>query len=196
MKIGITGGIGSGKSYVCDIISQLGYPVYNCDKEAKRLMVNNPTIITELKNLIGKNAYTNQNTLNKTIIANYLFANEENASKINKIVHPVVKQDFMQWAEKQSTEFVFMESAILFESKFDETVDFSITICAPIEVRIQRTIKRDNTTQEQVEARINQQMSDDKRRAMADFHIDNGEGANPEKQIKQIISLLSSAKQS
>jgi dephospho-CoA kinase len=196
MKIGITGGIGSGKSYVCNIISQLGYPVYNCDKEAKRLMVNNPTIITELKNLIGKNAYTNQNTLNKTIIANYLFANEENASKINKIVHPVVKQDFMQWAEKQNTEFVFMESAILFESKFDETVDFSITICAPIEVRIQRTIKRDNTTQEQVEARINQQMSDDKRRSMADFHIDNGEGANPEKQIKQIISLLSSAKQS
>jgi dephospho-CoA kinase len=196
MKIGITGGIGSGKSYVCNIISQLGYPVYNCDKEAKRLMVNNPTIITELKNLIGKNAYTNQNTLNKTIIANYLFANEENASKINKIVHPVVKQDFMQWAEKQNTEFVFMESAILFESKFDEIVDFSITICAPIEVRIQRTIKRDNTTQEQVEARINQQMSDDKRRSMADFHIDNGEGANPEKQIKQIISLLSSAKQS
>ena len=81
----LSGGIGSGKSYVCNIISQLGYPVYNCDKEAKRLMVNNPTIITELKNLIGKNAYTNQNTLNKTIIANYLFANEENASKINKI---------------------------------------------------------------------------------------------------------------
>lgn len=189
--IGVTGGIGSGKSYICRIISSLGFPVYNCDAEAKKLMNTNKYIINSLKQLIGENSYDSEGNLNKPIIAQFLFANEENAHKINSVVHPVVKEDFRSWASAQNADLIFMESAILFESGFNDVVDNVITITAPPETRIERTIRRDNTTREQVIARINQQMQDEERVRLSDYIICNNTNDNVEQQIKTIIETLS-----
>ena len=189
--IGVTGGIGSGKSYICRIISSLGFPVYNCDAEAKKLMNTNKHIINSLKQLIGENSYDSEGNLNKPIIAQFLFANEENAHKINSVVHPVVKEDFRSWASAQNADLIFMESAILFESGFNDVVDNVITITAPPETRIERTIRRDNTTREQVIARMNQQMQDEERVRLSDYIICNNTNDNVEQQIKTIIETLS-----
>ena len=189
--IGVTGGIGSGKSYICRIISSLGFPVYNCDAEAKKLMNTNKHIINLLKQLIGENSYDSEGNLNKPIIAQFLFANEENAHKINSVVHPVVKEDFRSWASAQNADLIFMESAILFESGFNDVVDNVITITAPPETRIERTIRRDNTTREQVIARMNQQMQDEERVRLSDYIISNNTNDNVEQQIKTIIETLS-----
>lgn len=188
--IGVTGGIGSGKSYTCRIISSLGFPVYNCDAEAKKLMNTNKHIINSLKQLIGENSYDSEGNLNKPIIAQFLFANEENAHKINSVVHPVVKEDFRSWASAQNADLIFMESAILFESGFNDVVDNVITITAPPETRIERTIRRDNTTREQVIARMNQQMQDEERVRLSDYIISNNTNDNVEQQIKTIIETL------
>ena len=189
--IGVTGGIGSGKSYICRIISSLGFPVYNCDAEAKKLMNTNKHIINSLKQLIGENSYDSEGNLNKPIITQFLFANEENAHKINSVVHPVVKEDFRSWASAQNADLIFMESAILFESGFIDVVDNVITITAPPETRIERTIRRDNTTREQVIARMNQQMQDEERVRLSDYIICNNTNDNVEQQIKTIIETLS-----
>ena len=189
--IGVTGGIGSGKSYICRIISSLGFPVYNCDAEAKKLMNTNKHIINSLKQLIGENSYDSEGNLNKPTIAQFLFANEENAHKINSVVHPVVKEDFRSWASAQNADLIFMESAILFESGFNDVVDNVITITAPPETRIERTIRRDNTTREQVIARMNQQMQDEERVRLSDYIISNNTNDNVEQQIKTIIETLS-----
>lgn len=189
--IGVTGGIGSGKSYICRIISSLGFPVYNCDAEAKKLMNTNKHIINSLKQLIGENSYDSEGNLNKPIIAQFLFANEENAHKINSVVHPVVKEDFRSWASAQNADLIFMESAILFESGFNDVVDNVITITVPPETRIERTIRRDNTTREQVIARMNQQMQDEERVRLSDYIICNNTNDNVEQQIKTIIETLS-----
>lgn len=188
--IGVTGGIGSGKSYICRIISSLGFPVYNCDAEAKKLMNTNKHIINSLKQLIGENSYDSEGNLNKPIIAQFLFANEENAHKINSVVHPVVKDDFRSWASAQNADLIFMESAILFESGFNDVVDNVITITAPPETRIERTVRRDNTTREQVIARMNQQMQDEERVRLSDYIICNNTNDNVEQQIKTIIETL------
>ena len=189
--IGVTGGIGSGKSYICRIISSLGFPVYNCDAEAKKLMNTNKHIINSLKLLIGENSYDSKGNLNKPIIAQFLFANEENAHKINSVVHPVVKEDFRSWASAQNADLIFMESAILFESGFNDVVDKVITITASLETKIERTIRRDNTTKEQVIARMNQQMQDEERIRLSDYIISNNTYDNAEQQIKTIIETLS-----
>ena len=189
--IGVTGGIGSGKSYICRIISSLGFPVYNCDAEAKKLMNTNKHIINSLKQLIGENSYDSEGNLNKPIIAQFLFTNEENTHKINSVVHPVVKEDFRSWASAQNADLIFMESAILFESGFNDVVDNVITITAPPETRIERTIRRDNTTREQVIARMNQQMQDEERVRLSDYIICNNTNDNVEQQIKTIIETLS-----
>lgn len=134
MKIGITGGIGSGKSYVCKLLAQRGIDVYDCDAAAKRLIRNSPRLRQQLKALIG--------SLEKADISRFLLASEENQQAVNAIVHPAVFQDFeesnMQW----------MESAILFESGADKLVDRVVVVTAPEEVRIQRIMQRDGITRE------------------------------------------------
>ena len=120
MRIGITGGIGSGKSYVCNLLRQRGIPVYNCDEEAKRLMVESAAIRQQLSQLIGEDAYIN-NVLNKPAVAHFLFANADNAARINRIVHPVVKQDFLRWAASQPADIVVQESRRLLYDSWNES---------------------------------------------------------------------------
>ncbi len=191
VKVGITGGIGSGKSYVCQTIKAMKFPVYDCDSEAKRLMVESLHIIRSLTELIGTTVYDTSGNLNKSAVAQFLFQSPDNAKKVNDIVHPVVKEDFLQWSEKQNSHIVFMESAILFESGFSSIVDYSIAVCAPTEVRLQRAMQRDSASREQIEARMRHQMSDEECRTLADFHINNDGTANVEEQITALIKRIS-----
>ena len=198
-RIGITGGIGSGKTYVCQLLKQHGIPVYHCDDEAKRLMVESATIREQLRQLIGNDTYINNTELlnaqlsatscqlNKPLIAAFLFANEDNAAKLNAIVHPVVKEDFLQWAEQQNTPIVVQECALLFESGFQDTVDVTVEVYAPLSMRLERATKRDHATPEQIEARMAQQMNEEEKRLRADFCILNDGTTDLEKQIEHLL---------
>lgn len=199
MKIGITGGIGSGKSYICNILKNMGYPVYNCDNEAKRLMIENETIISSLRSLItqedpyfeteeeGKGI---RYKLNKEIVGNYLFADAENAQKVNAIVHPVVKEDFLQWAQNQQTPHVMMECAILFESGFDAVVDKSVLIYADEEKRLRRAMKRDNAAEEQIRIRMSQQISNEEAVKRADYILNHNDYDTTDDEIERLVNWL------
>jgi len=191
MKIGITGGIGSGKSYICQILEQRGIPVYNCDDEAKRLMTESEVIRRSICKLIGDNAYIN-NVLNKPVIASFLFASKDNGKKINAIVHPVVKEDFLHWSEQYpDNAIVVQECAILFESGFQSTVDKTIEVYAPKEIRIERAMKRDNAKREQIEARMAQQMDEEEKKTLADYCIINDGIQDVNIQIDDILNKFS-----
>lgn len=180
VKIGITGGIGSGKSYVSRLLTEhYGIPVYNTDSEAKRLMLSDEGIRRRLTALLGKEVYKSDGTLNKPLLANYLFADSCHAGQINAIVHPQVKADFLKWADRQTgCEVVALESAILFESGFDNIVDKVVMVYAPVELRIRRVMLRDGTTEEKIRQRIVAQMDDKAKQDRSDFIIFN-DGSRP-----------------
>lgn len=180
VKIGITGGIGSGKSYVSRLLAEhYGIPVYNTDSEAKRLMLSDEGIRRRLTALLGKEVYKSDGTLNKPLLANYLFADSCHAGQINAIVHPQVKADFLKWADRQTgCEVVALESAILFESGFDNIVDKVVMVYAPVELRIRRVMLRDGTTEEKIRQRIVAQMDDKAKQDRSDFIIFN-DGSRP-----------------
>lgn len=189
-KIGITGGIGSGKSVVSVIFHTLGIPVYNCDEESKRLTVSHPVIRERLVQLVGPDVYQD-NTLNKPYLANYLFASAQHVQQVNGIIHPVLKDDFRQWAARQASPIVAMESAILFEAKFEDVVDRILMVYAPLEVRIARAMQRDHATREAIESRIRQQMDDEEKRVRSHFVIVN-DGKTPViPQVLDFINMLS-----
>ena len=192
IRIGITGGIGSGKSVVSKILSLLNIPIYLSDDEAKRLTATDEAIRRELTDLLGDELYQG-GMLNKQKLANFLFASADNAAKINAIIHPQVKQDFRRWCTRHSSsQFVAMESAILFESGFDSEVDVVVMVYAPQEVRIQRAMMRDAASRAQIEQRIKRQMDDENKRERAHYIIINdGERAL----IPQVLQLLVSLSQ-
>ncbi len=186
MKIGVTGGIGSGKSHVCSILRKQGYPVYNCDDRAKQLMVETPSVKSALTELIGSEAYTEEGELNKEVIAAFLYANEENRAKVDAIVHPCVKNDFRNWAAVQASDFVFMECALLFESGFNDEVDKVLYIYAREDVRIARVIRRDKITREEAYKRLKAQMPEVVKMKLADFCIINNGNNNIVKQLQEV----------
>ena len=158
IKIAITGGIGSGKSYIAKQMTQLlGIPVYDSDANAKRLNEESETIRQGLLDMLGKDVYDAQGHLNKAMLASYLFASEENAQKVNALIHPVVKADFLRWTEEQHTEVVAIETALLAESGLDKLVDKVVRVDAPLETRIQRAMQRDGVGREKIEERIARQ---------------------------------------
>lgn len=192
IKIGITGGIGSGKSFFSSRLKEYGIPVFDSDSEAKKLMLVSPFIVSSLKSLLGDNVYID-GKLNKSLIADYIFSSPTNAHKINSIVHPCVKKEFLSWVNEHfnsGDRIVAIESAILLESGFDDIVDKVVTVHAPLELRIYRVMKRDHTSREKVLERINSQMSDDERNQRADFVIEN-DGFTPlDEQIERLFSIL------
>jgi dephospho-CoA kinase len=189
-RIGITGGIGSGKTYVCQLLKQRGIPVYNCDEEAKRLMTESPVIRRKLCGILGDKAYLD-NALNKTLIAQYIFTDNNHAARINAIVHPVVRQDFLRWATLQNSPIVAQECALLFESGFQDTVDATIEVFAPLSLRLQRATQRDHATTEQILARMAQQMNEEEKQQRADYCILNDGTIDLEEQIDHILNRLS-----
>lgn len=194
IKFAITGGIGSGKSYVSSLLEERGIPIYNADFESKRLTVQDEGIRKELVALLGEDIYQGA-TLNKPLLASYLFANSDNAVKVNSIIHPRVKDDFRRWVESQKdVPLVGLESAILYESGFDDVVDQVVMVYAPEAVRLQRAMKRDNATEEQVRARMSAQMDDEEKRSKADFVLMN-DGIMPlDVQLDDLVRFLKKGK--
>lgn len=194
IKFAITGGIGSGKSYVSSLLEERSIPIYNADFESKRLTVQDEGIRKELVALLGEDIYQGA-TLNKPLLASYLFANSDNAVKVNSIIHPRVKDDFRRWVESQKdVPLVGLESAILYESGFDDVVDQVVMVYAPEAVRLQRAMKRDNATEEQVRARMSAQMDDKEKRSKADFVLMN-DGIMPlDVQLDDLVRFLKKGK--
>lgn len=167
--LGITGGIGSGKSYVSHLLMEAGVPVYDCDRRAKELNNESPEIRQALTDLVGVNVY-DEGGLVKPVLANYLFASKGNAERVNAIVHPVVRSDVEAWVERQDAEIVGVESAILYESGFDTLTDYVMYVSASLETRIQRAMKRDGALREKIEERIRLQSTNADK---ADFVLEN-----------------------
>ena len=182
MKIGVTGGIGSGKSYVCNLLQQQGYAVYDCDSAAKRLINTSPEIRQGLTKLIGPNTYLDDGRLNKGAVAEFLLASEDNAHAIDHIVHPAVFDDFV----KSGMEW--MESAIIFESGIYRLVDRVIVVTAPEEVRIQRVMQRDGISREKVKEWMGRQLPQEVVRLLANFEIVNDGQTDLNKQLNNIIT--------
>lgn len=190
IKLGITGGIGSGKSYVCHLLQKAGIPIYSCDDQAKRLNVESPVIRKAFTELLGPDVYLADDSLNKPLLIDYLFASEEHAQIINHIVHPVVLQDFLQWAQEQEEEIVALEAALLFEAGYQQQLDCTVVITAPLELRLQRIIERDGTTREAALKRIGVQSSDDEKVRLADFLIVNDQKTSLNRQIQELYAFL------
>lgn len=189
--IGITGGIGCGKSYVSNILrNDFGIPVYDCDKEAKRLTATSINIRQQLIHLVGSNVFNGQE-LNKQVLADYLFKGPEQASKVNAIIHPAVQEDFKLWASRQQKPLVALESAILYESGFDGLVDKVIFVDAPEDVRLKRAMLRDLASEEQIRARMKMQRPE-LHRSQADFVVDNSSDDDTRllEQLKEIAYCL------
>jgi len=172
LKIGITGGIGSGKSTVCRIFSQMGIPIYSADNRAKQLMNENQTLITAIKQLFGEEAY-HEAKLNRAYISERAFSNPALLEQLNALVHPAVAKDFLDWAIQQKTPYVVKEAALMYESGSFRDLDYVITVSAPKELRILRTMQRDGMSREQVLARMKRQWSEKQRNEAADFIIKN-----------------------
>ena len=190
ISIAITGGIGSGKSYISHILQEYGIPIYNTDDEAKRLMVSDEGIRRDLVALLGEEVYV-QGTLNKSLLASYLFADAENASRINGIVHPRVKLDFCRWLEQHTDkEIVGMECAILFEAGFDDAVDAVVMVYAPETLRVERAMKRDHATETQIRARIAAQLDDEEKCKRADYVIYTDGSIPLDSQLSTLIAQL------
>ena len=190
LTIGITGGIGCGKSYVSAKMRLRGIPVYDSDTRAKLITATNPVIKMELTRLVGPTLYCpcGCGVMQKEVLAGFIFGNPDNLAKVNAIIHPRVKDDFRQWADTQKgKDFCILESAILFESGFESEVDFMVSVDAPLELRIQRCMERDKTTREAVLERINNQMHQAEKCRMADFMIVNDGVQALEPQIDALL---------
>ena len=173
MRLGITGGIGSGKSYVARLLAKhFAIPVYDSDREARRLMVASEDIRRGLVRLIGREAYAPDGALCKPVVAQFLFASAENAAAVNAIVHPAVKADFLRWAEEQGGD-VALESAILVEAGFQDVLDRLLVVSAPEDLRLRRAMQRDEAGEEQIRSRMAQQATEEDLVSEADFVIIN-----------------------
>lgn len=183
MRIAVTGGIGSGKSFVCQELEHRGIRIYDCDSAAKRIMAENIEVKSALTELLGADVYKD-GRLDKVVLAKYLLTSEANARRINEIVHPMVAADFL------SSGYTWMECAILYTSGFNRYVDRTVCVTAPREVRIQRIMQRDSITREKAEAWIDCQMPQEEVAAKCDFVISN-DGIQPVvPQIDRILDML------
>lgn len=180
IRLGITGGIGSGKSYVAQMLqARWDVPVYDCDSEAKRLTAESDDIRTALTRLVGDHLWQ-QGQMQKPVLAAYLFASPEHAAQVNAIIHPAVRRDFLRWADAHSrSPVVAIESAILCESGFHTLVDSILLVDAPLEVRLQRAMLRDGASRQQVMARMARQDSAQARQLARFTVINDGGGDQP-----------------
>lgn len=188
-KVGITGNIGSGKSFVCKIFENLGIPVFYSDDETKKLY-----LLSEVKELIinrfGQEVYFEDGTLNRKLLSYHLFKNEEALRFIESVLYPALNKRFDEWCEQQETPYVLYESAILFEKNYQKFFDKIIFVSAPEDIRLQRVMLRDDCSEENVRSRMRLQLDEDLKISKADFVIFN-DGATPVKpQVLEINKLL------
>ncbi len=196
IKVGLTGGIGSGKTTISKMFKEIGVPVYIADDAGKELMDTSAKIREKIVQLLGESSYSG-NKPNRPFIASKVFKDKALLEQLNAIIHPAVASHFKNWLSKQSSVYIIYEAAILFEKGSHKNFDFSILVTAPKETRIQRVLKRDNTSREQIEARMNNQWSDEKKIELADFVIKNEEIEESKKQVIHLNDIiLKSAKNS
>ncbi len=174
LRIGLTGGIGSGKSTVAAIFEVLGIPVYYADDEAKKLMNEDPRLREKIIAGFGNEAYEG-NMLNRKYIGGQVFNNKEKLSLLNAIVHPETIRDAKEWMLRQTTPYAIKEAALIFESGSEKDLDYVIGVYAPERLRISRTVKRDNISPEAVVARMKNQINEEEKMALCDFVIRNDE---------------------
>ncbi|MDT0607280.1 dephospho-CoA kinase [Croceitalea rosinachiae] len=172
MLIGLTGGIGSGKSTVAKMFKSLGVPVYDSDSEAKTLMVESKPLRKAIIGLLGEEAYLDKK-LNKSFISSQVFKKPDLLQKLNEIVHPAVKNHFLKWSENQNFEYVIQETALVFENKAQDNYDSIILVTAPKGQRIQRVIDRDASTEKEVLERMANQLDDNKKVSLSNYVIEN-----------------------
>lgn len=188
-RVAITGGIGSGKSTVCKaLVAISGAPLYDSDQRAKEIMATHPEVRKELITLFGEEVFEG-GVLNRQLIASRVFGNEEMLQKLNAIVHPRVVEDFEHWAESQSGEYVILESALLFTSPLVGHYNLAVVVDAPTEMRIERCIRRDSVSREQVTRRIESQMSAEQMRTKADFVVE-ADGRDLRPQVEEIDRII------
>lgn len=188
-KIGLTGGMGSGKTTVAKMFKELGIPVYNSDLEARRIMNENTEVRKAVKALFGDNAYENDH-LNRAFIAKKVFGNSALLEELNKVVHPAVRKDFRDWAARQSAPYVIQEAAILFESGGHEHFDHMILVTAPKKTRIIRIKQRDQLSEKDILERMKHQWSEKRKKALADFVIHNSDLIGTNKKVRKIHEEL------
>lgn len=187
MLTAITGGIGSGKSYVCRILESRGISVYDCDAAAKRLMLTSEKLQQELRQLVGQDVYTSDGQLQKSVLSDFLLTSEANKLALNDVIHPAVAEDFL------SSGMTWLESAILFESGFDSRVSFDRVVCvsAPRDVRIQRIMRRDNISAAKAAEWIDTQMTQKEVERRSHFIIVNDGKSNIEQQVDNMLAQQS-----
>ena len=186
--IGITGGIGSGKTTITKYIESLGYPIYIADDEAKKLL-DLEEVINEIRKTFGEEVIEN-NLVDKKKLATFVFGNKDKLKQLNEIIHPKERQHFINWVKQINSEIVFKEAAILFESGAYKDCDYTILVTAPEDVRVERVIKRDNTTKEDIIKRIRSQWSDEDKAKLSNYVINNIDLEESKKQIIKIIKVI------
>lgn len=196
LKVGITGGIGSGKSTVARIFEALGYAVYRADDRAKWLMVNDPALIEGVKALFGKEAYDSEGRLNRKLIGGIVFKNPEILGKLNALVHPKTGQDFLDWVDEvvkngYSKSFILKEAAILYESGAYKASDAVISVYAPKAIRIDRVVKRDGSSPQEVLDRMARQWPDSEKIRRSDYVIYNDGQHRLTYQVREAIQVMS-----
>ncbi len=194
LRVGITGGIGTGKTYVCERFRELGIPILNADQLAKRLIRERLSIRSSLIQDIGKNVYLPNGEIDKAYLRNAIFSKKKTAEVVNGIVHPEVFKETERWFSRQSTVYAIKEAALIYESQGHTGFDKIIVVMAPLDIRIQRVMKRDSISKAEVMKRIKSQWPEERKIALADYVISNdGEGGLNEK-IQQIHLTLQSIK--
>lgn len=188
-KIGVTGGIGSGKSTVCELLRDRGVAVYDSDSRAKQLMAESEALREQLTATFGAECY-NAEGLDRAFLASKVFGNEEALQQLNSIVHPAVRADFQIWAEQQRSPYVVLESAILFEAGFETEVDATLAVMAPMPMRLERTMARDGVDKESVMRRMEHQLSDDELHRRASRTIVNINREYLEGDIEQLHKIF------
>lgn len=189
IRIGLTGGIGSGKSTVGKLLNVYGFPVYIADEESKRLTDSSPVIREKLNNTFSENLYSHGH-LDKKRLAELIFSDTTKLQLVNNIIHPEVNKDFQAWSKQQQSTLSFIESAILYESGFDQYVDQVVMVYAPLTTRIERVMQRDGSTEQEVLKRIASQMPDEQKKELADHIILNDDLHALIPQVEQLLDTL------
>lgn len=188
-KIGLTGGIGSGKSIISKVLQTMNIPVFNSDYEAKCLMSQNKHIQGQIINIFGDKSYI-EGELNRPYLASKIFNDQRLKSKLNNIIHPAVRQAYEEWSKSQTSGFAFNEAAILFETGAYKNFDATVLVTAPEAIRINRVLQRDRSTREEIKQRMNNQWSDEKKKELANFIINNDDKTLVVPQVLEMLSKL------
>lgn len=189
--IGLTGGIGSGKTTVLNFFKEFNIPVYISDIEAKKLMHTSIEVMDKIKNLFGEKAYLHSE-LNRAYIASIVFGNKEKLKLLNEIVHPAVHNDFKEFLKKQKAPYVIYESALLFENNSESQFDKIVLVVSPMQLRIDRIMKRDNSSIADIQVRISNQLSDEKKIDRADYIISNINRDDTKNEVAKLHKILQS----